>query len=229
MQFNYPIFVSLADRHCIVAGLGSVGMRKLKTLLQHGVGSVLVLDVASRISDRAQTLINAPQVCFARRMFAESDLPCFMVFAATGNPDENSRIVQICRRRNILCNCATEPAQGDFIVPAVASSGTIQAALSTGGDSPCLATQWRAELEAWLNDRQPLATVVRKLRPLVMQLDISQPERAALLKKICQRLSGLDNAAHPRPELVNEIKAEFPPRYAGAIEKIFYGNGHVLS
>jgi siroheme synthase-like protein len=46
-----------------------------------------------------------------------------------------------------LCNAVDDPPNCDFYYPAVVRRGSLQIAISTGGESPSLAARLRAELE----------------------------------------------------------------------------------
>ena len=91
----YPIFISLTGIHCLVVGLGQVGQRKLSGLLACNPASVLVLELAAPTPEAAALLDDA-RVHFERRSCTQADLQGrALVFAATGNAAENSRIMGI--------------------------------------------------------------------------------------------------------------------------------------
>lgn len=166
----YPLFLDLHGLHCCIVGAGAVGRRKLVTLLEHGAGSVLLLDLCPPDTELA-ALLHDPRIHFAQRTFREDDLEgCALVFAATGNREANAAITAACARRQVLCNCADAPHEGRFLVPAIARQGRITAALSTGGASPALARVLRQELEGWLESWAALACLLERLRPLVLTL-----------------------------------------------------------
>ena len=97
----YPLYLSLANCHCLVVGFGSVGQRKLGGLLACGPASVLVLDVCPPDAEGQQLLKDA-RVSFARRACTEEDISGrFLVFAATGDAEENRRIAGLCRTHGI--------------------------------------------------------------------------------------------------------------------------------
>lgn len=185
----YPIFLALKGRQCAVAGLGKVGRRKLGGLLEAGAGAVLALDrrPCGQLGAEARTLIADERVRFEARAFEPKDAEAsFLVFAATSDAAENSRIAALCRRAKALCNCATDPPGGDFILPATARQGALCAALSTAGQSPLLARQWRIELENWLRPREKLAWLMGRLRAPVLALGNEQSHNSAIFKKIAE-------------------------------------------
>lgn len=183
----YPLFLSLEGMRCLVAGLGQVGQRKLEGVLACGPAFVLVLDIDEPSPDDAplQDLLRHSNVRFERRACEESDIPGMtLVFAATGNDAENKRIAAICRRKGILCNCASAPEDGSFQVPAVARKNSLAAALSTGGASPALARRWKGELAGWLAPRASMACLMGRLRPLVLALGGETGQNTKLFRKL---------------------------------------------
>lgn len=192
MPFAYPLFLSLEGEHCLVVGLGEVGLRKLAGLLAAGAGSVLALDAAHAEAapegapgPDAAPLLADPRVRVERRPCTAADIaPCRLVFAATNDADENARIAALCREARVLCNCASAPALGQFAMPAVARSGELCAALSTGGASPALARSLRRELETWLEPRAALAHFLGRLRPLVLAMKLDTRHNTQLFRKV---------------------------------------------
>lgn len=165
-EFLYPVSLSLNGRSCLIAGFGEVGKRKLAGLLAADVASVLVLDPYLQRHDQADRRVTIE----ARECTREDIKRSFMVFACTSSKTENARLAALCQELNILCNDATEPMQGSFIVPAIARKGGLTATISTSGQSPALARIWRMELEEWLEPRQKLAWLLGRLRKPLLEM-----------------------------------------------------------
>ncbi|MDR3357507.1 MAG: bifunctional precorrin-2 dehydrogenase/sirohydrochlorin ferrochelatase [Desulfovibrio sp.] len=181
----YPVFLSLKYQRCLVVGLGEVGLRKLSHLLDCKPASVLALDTEAP-SGKALPLLEKSCVRFERRACLPEDIAGkSLVFAATGNREENARIAGLCLKMGILCNCAAPPSLGNVFLPAVARQGRLAAALSTGGASPALARRWRGEINAWLAPRKRAAHLLGRLRPLLLDL----PDNAGTSRKILQKLA----------------------------------------
>lgn len=181
----YPIFIPLAKMPCLVAGLGKVGRRKLASLLDCGPESVLVLEKRSleEMDGEAARLLGYPGVKFENRNFREEDLKCRpLVFAATNDAGENSRIARLCADAGVFCDCASNPGASSFFSAALARSGGLCAAISTGGQSPLLAGKWRRELEKWLESKAETAWLLGKLRPLITASGDCREHRAAFEK-----------------------------------------------
>ncbi|MDR1776411.1 MAG: bifunctional precorrin-2 dehydrogenase/sirohydrochlorin ferrochelatase [Desulfovibrio sp.] len=182
----YPVFLSLKNRHCLVVGLGEVGLRKLAGVLDSEPASVLALDAAP-LSEKTLALLKNRPVRFEQRQCREEDISGkTLVFAATGNRAENTRIAGLCSKLGVLCNCAAPPEQGDVFIPAVVRQGRLSLALSTGGASPALAGQWRLELEQWLADRRRAAEFLARLRPLVLDLPHPEEENKQVLRALAR-------------------------------------------
>lgn len=172
-EFAYPVFLSLRDKKCLVCGFGSVGRRKARGVLAAGA-HVLALDPFFKDPPKPEmdAFINVGKFTLEKRPCEEADIRnSLLVFAASSDRQENLRIAELCHKHAILCNCATEPDLGGFIVPAVARCHNLQAALSTGGASPLLAGQWRCELEKWLEPRAAIAWLMGRLRPMLVTAD----------------------------------------------------------
>ena len=182
----YPLFLDLHDACCLVAGLGDVGCRKLRGLLEAGAGRVLTFDIAEP-SDEAVALLASPQVRHACRACTAEDVQgCRLVFAATGDREENARIVALCRAHDVLCNCVDAPEAGNFLVPALARQGELMLALSTGGASPALARRWRHELEDWLVPRVRMARLMGRIRPCVIALSTDSRQNGKLFRSLAE-------------------------------------------
>lgn len=192
MTMLYPLFLDLSEFDCLIVGAGNVGLRKLASLLECSVHSVLLLDVCPP-SEELKKYMSRPEVRFCMRSFQENDLEGMsLVFAASGNAETNACIASLCRRRKILCNCVDAPSRGTCIVPATARSGALSAALSTSGASPALAKRWKEELKNWLQPRSAMAAFMGRLRPLVLALNEDSRHNALLFRSIAA--SGLQQA-----------------------------------
>lgn len=220
MPFAYPVFLSLEGQHCLVAGLGEVGQRKLAGLLAAGVGSVLALDCslpenmpATALETPVARLAADPRVRLASRACTAEDVCASrLVFAATGDARENARIAALCRKAGVLCNCASDPGLGQFAVPAVARCGDICCALSTGGASPALARRLRRELPEQLKPHAALARFMGRLRPLVLAMKKDARHNGPLFRKLANSPLGqwlaAGNLALCRDWLAAELPAD---------------------
>ena len=163
MMAYYPIFVELQDRPCLVIGGGREGQRKVKGLLAAG-GRVTV--VAPTLTRELRRLLAADEIDCVQREYQEGDVDGYeVVMVATDDGAINAQVAAEGKRRRIWVNAADDPANCDFILPAVIRRGAITVAASTGGTSPALARRLREELEAYLTEEMPaLADLLGEVR-----------------------------------------------------------------
>ena len=184
---HYPLFLDLTEKDILVIGAGSVGRRKIASVLPCSPRAVTVVDPGLSPADMRELAASGPVRCHARPFVPDDLAGKSLVFAAAGNREVNSLAARLCRERNIFCNIADAPAKSDFFVPAHFTRDGITLALSTGGHSPALARRLRAELEAWMGTRYAgLCIVLGRLRPLVLELGLPTEENSRLFRDLVQ-------------------------------------------
>lgn len=144
----YPVFLNLSGSTCLVVGAGSVGCRKIASLLACDPARIKVLDLAAP-GETLQAMLEDSRLAYEQRPFTPADVEgCTLVFAATSDRRTNAAVADACTERGIACNCADAPKESTFIVPAHIEQGTISIAVSTGGEarpSPArCAGNWKA-------------------------------------------------------------------------------------
>ncbi len=142
----YPIYLDIRDRNCLVVGGGSVGSRKVETLLGCGamvtVVSIDAAETLKKLSDRGVIQLK-------ERAFQSDDLDnMFLVIGATDDEALNFEIHAAAGRRGVLCNIADRPEACNFILPSIVNRGDLIIAISTSGKSPAFAKKLRKQLEA---------------------------------------------------------------------------------
>jgi precorrin-2 dehydrogenase/sirohydrochlorin ferrochelatase len=141
----YPISLDIQNRKCLVVGGGSVGTRKVITLLECGA-TVSVVSIEA--TEKLQELSTNGQIRLERRPFKTSDLHGkFLVMGATDNSEINRHIYAEAQCLGVLCNIADHPEACDFILPAIVNRGDLTIAISTSGKSPAFAKKLRKDLE----------------------------------------------------------------------------------
>jgi precorrin-2 dehydrogenase/sirohydrochlorin ferrochelatase len=141
----FPVNLDIKGRSCLVVGGGSVGFRKVKTLLSCGA---LVTVVSPEITLQLKELVESGDVTWHERGYKDSDLTgAFLVIGATNDDRLNEQVSKDAGRFNLLCNIADRPAACNFILPAIIERGDLVIAISTSGRSPAFAKQLRKELE----------------------------------------------------------------------------------
>ena len=138
---HYPVFLDLKDRPVLVVGAGKVALRKTRGLLEAGAR---VTVIAPDWESDFETL----PVRLVQRRFRASDLGnAVLVFAATNDRLTNHRIGIAAKGKGVFANIADSAEECHFIVPARVQRGSVQIAVSTGGESPRLSAELRRKLE----------------------------------------------------------------------------------
>lgn len=141
----YPIYLDIKDKHCLVIGGGSVGTRKVRTLLDYGAQ---VTVVSPKLSETLHALAAEGAIAWRKRIYETTDLmDVFLVFGATDDDRLNQQIHADAEAKNLLCNIADRPAVCNFILPSIVRRGDLSIAISTSGKSPAFAKRVRKELE----------------------------------------------------------------------------------
>ncbi len=141
----YPLFLSLADRVCLVVGGGAVGERKVRKLLEHGARVRLVAEALSPWLEQARLRGAVAYLGPAYR--SDHMIGVDLVFAATSDEGLNRRIAEDARIRRVWCNMASSPHLGTCLVPASFRRGPLTVAVATEGLSPAVARRIRQSLE----------------------------------------------------------------------------------
>lgn len=147
-----PMFVSLANRECLVVGAGPIGVQKTKSLLAAGARVTIVDPNAEWPKSE---MIDATNPTVVARIFEPSDVRGMMVvIGATDDPDAQRLIYDAARAAGALVNIVDVPELCDFIYAATLERGDLQIAVSTGGRFPSLA----AKLRDWIDAQLPRET-----------------------------------------------------------------------
>ena len=160
----YPIFLETKGRPVLVIGGGNVGAEKVRGLLN---GEAAITLVSPELIAELQEHKDAGRIKHIEREYRESDLDggWDFVMVATDDGAVNAEVAAAGKKRGILVNAADDPANCDFILPAVVRKGKITLAASTSGASPALARRLREELDAYLTEDMPaLADLLSEVR-----------------------------------------------------------------
>ena len=142
----FPINVDIRGKPAIVVGGGAVAARKCSAIIDAGAR---VTVIAPKLGSALAEMSERGSIRHVAREYAPGDLAgAFLVFAATDSPEVNRAVAEEAKARAILADVADAPDLGSFTLPAVMRRGNLQVAVSTGGRSPALARQIRAQLEA---------------------------------------------------------------------------------
>ncbi len=212
----FPMFVDLKDKTVLIAGGGSVALRKLQKLTPYGVSPTVVAP------DILPELAAVPGVKLHRRTFRPSDLHPrpVLVIAATNDRKVNRSISMLCKKRHIPVNVADDPALCSFVFPALVQRGEFSAGISTGGASPTAAVYFKERLTELLPENLEELLVWLRSKRQAIKASIPEPERrAAFLRRLFDACIGqtdpfaANSATQSRinDELSRAVKSDSPP------------------
>jgi len=160
---GYPIVLNGDEIIALIVGGGRVAERRTGTLLACGARvRVVAPSISPPLRERAA---ESERCTILEREYRPEDVSgVTLVFAATDREDVNSRVAADARRAGILVNVPGAPASGDFITPALHSSGDLVIGVTAGG-VPRAAARVRDALAIRFDSRYAAAlTRLRKLR-----------------------------------------------------------------
>lgn len=177
MSHYYPIYVELQNKPVLVVGGGTVAYRKVKTLLEHGA---IVRIVSPKLHPELNELVDDVRCVWNEKEYSSDDLQdAVLVFSCTEIEDVNSAVARNANEAFRLINVVDDPEKCTFIVPSILERGDLSIAVSTGGSSPIVARQIRAELEEQYGDpyKEYLLLLKSWRKEVKAQLAAEQKER----------------------------------------------------
>lgn len=147
-RFAYPVALDLNDVPVLVVGAGPIGARKVEGLAAAGAAvRVVAIDVSEALDRSIVAEVR-------ERAYRPDDLAGVrLVISATGVAEVDAAVADDAKARGIWVNAADQPADCEFILPAIARSGPLTISVSTDGASPALAGYLRDRAAELLTDR----------------------------------------------------------------------------
>lgn len=128
---RFPLFITLCGKTCVVAGIGTVGSRRARTLARFGA-RVIAIDPAPRAAD--VVALKARGVVVRERAWIPSDIDgADLVVAATNDRAMNASIAAACAARGIPVSVADDADASTFFFPALAMGAHAVAGIVSDG------------------------------------------------------------------------------------------------
>jgi precorrin-2 dehydrogenase / sirohydrochlorin ferrochelatase len=179
----YPVNLDIRQKNCLVVGGGSVGTRKVKTLLDCGAKVTVVSPVAT---EKLAKMAENHKIIWHKRSYEVSDLDgTFLVIGATDDEALNIEISRDAEKQNKLCNIADRPEVCNFILPAIVQKDDLIIAISTSGKSPAFARKLRKDLERQFGDEY---AVFLKIMGAIRKKLLSEKHEPEAHKPIFEKL-----------------------------------------
>jgi precorrin-2 dehydrogenase/sirohydrochlorin ferrochelatase len=178
--------LNLKDKHAIVIGGGTEGVRKVNALLGQGCRITVISNRFNkylRDQEKAGKIETVKATLKDASILDDYDKP-FLVLASTDDKELNRRLCQKGREKGAFVYSVDDPPYSDFSYASVINiEGVMQVAISTSGKSPIMARQVRIRAE-------------RVLRRIIKKTDIEN----AKLQEFAR------NAARPKLKTVEQRK-----------------------
>jgi uroporphyrin-III C-methyltransferase/precorrin-2 dehydrogenase/sirohydrochlorin ferrochelatase len=157
---TFPAFHRVAGRRVLIVGGGGEAAAKIRLLSETSANLVVF---APELEAAGATLV-------ARLPVATDLADAALVFAATGDLDEDRAVRDLAKAAGIPVNVVDRPELCDFFTPALVNRAPLSIAISTEGAAPVLARHVRARIEAMLSPRLgDLADLAERLRSRVAE------------------------------------------------------------
>ncbi len=178
-----PLFVDCSGKRIVIFGGGEVASRKAAYF--SGEADVLVV---SRSFSHKMSLLPVERRMSDTGRASDEELNgiidrAFLVIGAFSDPDQNNRINNLCKQREILFNSA-DGETGDVIIPAMSGGKNYMLAISTKGNSPAISRFIREHLESHFPALDEMIALQRDLRALLKNTEPSQSRRNAILWEV---------------------------------------------
>jgi uroporphyrin-III C-methyltransferase/precorrin-2 dehydrogenase/sirohydrochlorin ferrochelatase len=196
-----PIFLKLDGRRCLVVGAGNVALEKVSNLLKTGLQlRVVAPDARPEIAELARE----GKLELIQRAFELSDLDGnTLVIAATDVPEVNAAVYHGAVERGVVANSVDDIPNCDFFFGSIVTRGSLQVAISTGGESPAFAQRLRREIDEQLPaDLGPWLENLGTLRREVLATHPRSESRKLLLHQLANR-ELCDSASCPSRQMAN--------------------------
>ena len=147
---QYPVNLVVTGQRCLVVGGGRVAARKVEGLLACGAA---VHVVAPTVGDEVRALapvdgaVPGASLTWEERAYRRGEAAGYrLVVSATDDAEVNRAVYGDGEAAGVWVNSADDPANCSFTLPAVVRRGPVMVTVSTGGQSPALATWLKARV-----------------------------------------------------------------------------------
>jgi uroporphyrin-III C-methyltransferase/precorrin-2 dehydrogenase/sirohydrochlorin ferrochelatase len=149
-QLNvFPAFFRVEGKSVAVIGNGDEALAKARLLLNTRANITLIAEAPEAA---LMALVIQNDIHHLARAFEPSlIMDMTLVFAATGNSEEDRAIAAAARAFKIPANAVDQPEHCDFLTPAIINRAPVAVAIGTEGAGPVLAQMIRAQIDQLLS------------------------------------------------------------------------------
>ncbi len=175
------LFFEMKDKHVLIIGAGSVGVRRSRRFLDAGANVSIIThdikeDIRKELEEKGATFYDES---FRDKLLDECDL----VVISTNNPELNEEIAR--KAEGKLVNCASDISLSNIIVPSTFKLGSVTVSLYTDSKSPLMAKELRKKIQSVITPEDILNIELQeRVRQLLKDNIDSQSERKEYMIKI---------------------------------------------
>ena len=146
----FPLFIDLSRKNIFFFGGGKIAARRIGVLSRFTDNIYLI---SPDLTELLEEMNVKDQIKWIRDSYDPSYLEnADIVFAATGDPDTDERIVNHCRERNIPVNAASNHHLCDFFFPAIVEKNQMVIGINGSGVDHYGVKKLRIRIEEMLDE-----------------------------------------------------------------------------
>ena len=178
------MFIDLEKKRCLVAGGGTVALRKVQALLDFGADVVVIAPEVK------QEICNLKNVQVLQREFTQEDLKdCELLVAATDDKDLNHRLAELAKSEKIAVNAVDQKEDCTFLFPSYVKEQNLTGAFSSGGNSPLLTQYLKQKISVILTaELGEINEYMGSIRPYVKSCVSEEGVRSRVYRRILNEL-----------------------------------------
>ncbi len=140
-----PVSLNITDRKILIIGGGKVAAKKIK-ILEQFTNEITV--TATNICEEIKT----GKINCREKRYHKSDLTAYhIIYACTNNERLNRRIKMDCEEMGKLINVVDNPAQSDFVSPAIIKKGQMTVSVGSNAQNVIKSIELRNKIKDFLN------------------------------------------------------------------------------
>ena len=139
------MFIDLTDKKILVAGGGTIALRRIRTLLKFKAD---IRVIAPELCEELAQLEEEGKIAAERREYRTSDIDGVqIVLAATDDHEVNRRIWEECRAAGVTVNVADDRSLCDFYFPSIVMTEDTVIGINCGGEDHAKVKETRIKIE----------------------------------------------------------------------------------
>lgn len=175
------LFLEMKDKHVLIIGTGSVGIRRARRFLDVGANvSIITHNIDDNLKEE---FLSKGATFYEDKDRGELLDKCDLVVVATDDKKLNEEIS--IKARDKLVNCASDISLSNVIVPSTFDIGGVTVSLYTGSKSPLMAKELRKKIQSVITPEDILNIRLQEsIRDLLKDNINSQQDRKKCMIKI---------------------------------------------